>query len=148
VTRRVLAFLLDPGRPEWAPLVVRVVVGALFVVTGLGKFVNHDTYIERFERWGFGGAASEVAYLVGIVEVACGLMLVLGVAPRAAALALIGNMIGALATAGRIDGGQDIWLPIVLIVLLSAIAWRGAGRLALAPGLGPPRRRTGAGPEG
>jgi uncharacterized membrane protein YphA (DoxX/SURF4 family) len=139
VVHRLLAFLLDPGRPEWPPLVVRVLVGGFFIPTGLGKFVNHDTYIERFERWGFGGAAGEVAYLVGIVEVTCGLMLVLGVVPRAAALALIGNMIGALATAGRIDGGQDIWLPAVLIVLLAVIAVRGAGRLALAPGVAPPR---------
>ena len=64
-------------------------------------------------------------------------MLLLGVAPRLAALALIGNMVGALATAGRVNGGQDIWLPIVLIVLLAAVVAWGAGRWALRlPGLG------------
>ncbi len=128
---RLVAFLLDQGPPRWWTLVLRLVAAAVFIPTGLGKFVNHDAYVERFERWGFGAAAGEVAILVGIVEVVCGLMLLLGVAPRAAALALIGNMIGALATAGRIDGGQDIWLPLVMIAVLAAIVAEGAGRWAV-----------------
>jgi uncharacterized membrane protein YphA (DoxX/SURF4 family) len=61
-----------------------------------------------------------------------------GVAPRPAALALIGNMVGALATAGRVDGGQDVWLPLVMIAVLTAIVVAGAGRwsvrIAPAPG--------------
>ena len=122
------ARLLDPGPPRWWTLVLRLVAAAVFIPTGLGKFVNHDAYVERFERWGFGAAAGEVAILVGVVEVVCGLMLLLGVAPRAAALALIGNMVGALATAGRVDGGQDVWLPLVMIVVLGAIVVEGAGR--------------------
>ena len=126
-----VAFLLDPGPPRRWTLVLRVIAAAVFIPVGLGKFVNHDAYVERFERWGFGEAAGEVAILVGVVEVACGLMLLLGVAPRAAALALIGNMIGALATAGRIDGGQDVWLPLVLIVVLAAIVVGGGGRWVL-----------------
>ena len=123
-----VAFLLDPGPPRWWTLVPRLVAAAVFIPTGLGKFVNHDTYVERFERWGFGAAAGEVALLVGLLEVVCGLMLLLGVAPRAAALALIGNMIGALATAGRIDGGQDVWLPLVMIAVLAVVVVAGAGR--------------------
>jgi putative oxidoreductase len=136
--RALVAFLIDPGPPRWWPLVLRVIAAAVFVPVGLGKFVNHDAYVERFERWGFGAAAGEVAILVGVVEVVCGLMLLLGVAPRAAALALVGNMIGALATAGRIDGGQDVWLPLVLIGVLAAIVLAGGGRWVLVRI--PPRR--------
>jgi uncharacterized membrane protein YphA (DoxX/SURF4 family) len=131
VLTRIVAFLLDPGPPRWWPVVLRVVAAAVFIPIGLGKFVNHDAYVERFERWGFGAAAGEVAILVGIVEVVCGLMLLFGAAPRAAALALIGNMIGALATAGRIDGGQDIWLPLVMIAVLAAVVVAGGGRWAV-----------------
>lgn len=134
---RLILRLSDPGRPSWAPVVLRVVLAAVFIPAGLGKFVNHDAYVERFERWGFGFAPGAVAILVGIVEVVGGLALLLGVVPRAFALVLIGNMLGALVTAGRVDGGQDIWLPIVLIVLLGAIALWGGGRLALAPGVPP-----------
>ena len=123
-----VAFLLDPGPPRWWTLVPRLVAAAVFIPTGLGKFVNHDAYVERFERWGFGAAAGEVAILVGLLEVVCGVLLLLGVAPRAAALALIGNMVGALATAGRIDGGQDVWLPLVMIAVLAVVVVAGAGR--------------------
>ena len=123
-----VAFLLDPGPPRWWTVVPRLVAAAVFIPTGLGKFVNHDAYVERFERWGFGAAAGEVAILVGLLEVVCGVLLLLGVAPRAAALALIGNMVGALATAGRIDGGQDVWLPLVMIAVLAVVVIAGAGR--------------------
>jgi uncharacterized membrane protein YphA (DoxX/SURF4 family) len=129
---RLLGALADPGRPSWAGLVLRLGLGGLFAQAGLGKFVSHDRYVERFERWGFGGAAAEAAILVGAVEVACGLMLALGVVPRAAALVLIGNMAGALATAGRVDGGRDAWLPAVLIAALAAVPAAGAGRWSLA----------------
>ena len=131
--RGLVARLADPGRPLWGTLVLRVALAGLFIPVGLGKFVNHDAYVERFERWGFGAAAGEVAILVGIVEVVCGLMLLLGVVPRLAALALAGNMVGALVTAGRIDGGQDIWLPLILIAALSVVVVWGAGRWALTP---------------
>jgi putative oxidoreductase len=140
--RRLIAFLVDPGPARWTTLVLRVVLAAVYIPVGLGKFLNHDAYVERFERWGFGAAAGEVAILVGIVEVAGGLMLLLGVLPRAVALALIGNMVGALVTAGRIDGGQDIWLPIVLIVLLSLVVAFGAGRWALSPRAAGARRAS------
>ena len=138
-----IARLADPGRPLWSTLVLRVALGVFFIPTGLGKFVNHDTYVERFERWGFGAAAGEVAILVGTLEVVCGLMLVLGILPRLAALALAGNMVGALVTAGRIDGGQDIWLPLILIAALSPVVVWGAGRWALVgrPRATPPAPR-------
>ena len=131
--RRLIARLADPGRPLWGTFVLRVALAALFIPVGLGKFVNHDAYVERFERWGFGAGAGEVAVLVGVVEVACGLVLLLGVVPRLAALVLAGDMVGALLTAGRIDGGQDIWLPLILIAALSAVILWGAGRWALTP---------------
>jgi uncharacterized membrane protein YphA (DoxX/SURF4 family) len=137
---RLAARLADPGRPLWGTLALRVALAALFIPVGLGKFVNHDTYTERFERWGFGAAAGEVAILVGVVEVTCGLMLLLGVVPRLAALVLTGDMVGALLTAGRVDGGRDIWLPLILIAALSAVILWGAGRWALTPGA--PRGRT------
>ena len=49
--RRAIAFLLDPGPARWATLVLRVILAAVYIPIGLGKFVNHDTYVERFERW-------------------------------------------------------------------------------------------------
>lgn len=138
----VLRWLLDPGRPIWAPTVVRLVLAAVFLQAGLGKFVNHDAYAERFERWGFGAAAGEAAILVGLVEVVGALGLALGVAPRAVGLVLIGNMVGALATAGRIDGGQDVWLPLFLIALLGVPVGWGAGCFSLGRRIACSRSRS------
>ena len=129
--RRLVEYLRDPGSPAWAALVLRLALAAVFIPVGLGKFLNHGAYTERFDRWGFGFAPGAVAILVGVVEVLGGLMLLLGILPRLAALVLLGNMVGALATAGRIDGGQDIWLPIVLIVALAAVVRWGSRRWAV-----------------
>jgi uncharacterized membrane protein YphA (DoxX/SURF4 family) len=129
--RGIVAYLRDPGSPAWAALVLRVALAAVFIPIGLGKFLNHDTYTERFDRWGFGFAPGTVAVLVGVVEVLGGLMLLLGVLPRLAALVLMGNMVGALATAGRIDGGQDIWLPVILIIALAGVVRWGSRRWAV-----------------
>lgn len=129
--RALVLRLLDHGPPGWPPVIVRILVAAVFIPIGLGKFVNHDAYIERFERWGYGDLASEAAYLAGVTELGLGLLVLLGIVPRLAALGLIGTMIGALATAGRVDGGQDIWMPIVMIALLALLVIRGAGNLAL-----------------
>ena len=48
-----VAWLLDPGPPERRRLPPRLVAAAVFIPIGLGKFLNHDAYTERFERWGF-----------------------------------------------------------------------------------------------
>jgi putative oxidoreductase len=134
---RLITWLSDPGRPSWAPVVLRVLLAVVFIPIGLGKFVNHDAYVERFDRWGFGFAPGAVAVLVGTLEVVGGLALLLGVVPRLFASLLAANMVGALVTAGRVDGGQDVWLPIVLFALLATLAALGAGRAALVPGLPP-----------
>lgn len=142
---RVASWLSDPGSRSWGALVLRLLLGAVFLQAGLGKFVNHDAYVERFERWGFGFAPGAMAIVTGLAEVAAALALLLGVVPRLAAVAMIGDMIGALVTAGRIDGGSNVWLPIVLIVLLAVLAAVGSRRLALLPAVpaGVLRRRTG-----
>jgi len=135
MTNRIFDRLADPGRGDWALVVLRVLLAALFLQAGIGKFIGYDEYVDRFDRWGFGFAPGAVAILVGLVEVTCGLALLLGVVPRLFSLVLIGNMVGALVTAGRVDGGRDIWLPLVLIALLGVLAALGSSRLAAAPGL-------------
>ncbi len=64
---RLLTWLSDPGSPSWGPFVLRILLGGMFVQAGLGKFVNHDAYVDRFDRWGFGFAPGAVAILVGLV---------------------------------------------------------------------------------
>jgi len=128
---RLIALLLRPTAPAgWIPTAARIVLGAVFIPTGLGKFLNHDAYVVRFDRWGFPEPGT-VAYGVGTIEIVFGLLVLLGIAPRLAGLALAGNMVGAFFTAGLVDGGQDLWLPPIMFVLAVTVVVRGGGRWQL-----------------
>lgn len=139
-----IAFLIRPTAPSgWVPAVARLLLGAVFIPTGLGKFLNHDAYITRFDRWGFPEPGS-VAYLVGAVEVVFGLLVLLGVVPRLAGLTLAGNMIGAFFTAGIVDGGQNLWLPPIMFVLAVTVLVGGGGKWQLPNHMGPAKRAKAA----
>ena len=102
----------------------------------LGKFTRHGAEAQAFDRYGipFPEAAT---YLVGGLELAGGLLLILGLATRPAALALAADMVGAIATAGRIEGGPvHLGLAPALLAAGLVLAWAGPGRWALAGRLG------------
>jgi putative oxidoreductase len=126
--RALAGWLSSPGRTGTLSVaIVRIAVGAAFVQAGAGKFVNHDAYVRRFDRWGL-PEPDLFSYAVGTLEVAGGLLLIAGILVRPVALVLAGNMVGALATAGRIDGGFDLVAPPILLALLIWIALDGGGR--------------------
>lgn len=125
--------LHDTGRPVRATAILRVALAAVFIQAGAGKFVAHGAYVERFERWGFGLAPGAAAVAVGTAELVGGAALLANLAPRAAALGLGGVMALALVTAGPVDGGRAVWLPILLMGGLGLIVAAGGGRLR-APG--------------
>jgi putative oxidoreductase len=110
---------------------VRVVTGVLFVTFSLGKFLDHATEAADFEHYGI--PAPEVAtYLVGTLELVGGLLLVVGLLTRPAAALLAANMVGAIATAGRVDGGSfHLGVAPTLLVAMLFLVWAGPGALAL-----------------
>jgi putative oxidoreductase len=119
------------GPAAWLPTVVRVLTGLFFISTGIGKFADHAKEVNDFR--GFEVPWPEVAVpVVGTIELVGGLLLVVGLLTRPAALVLAGNMIGALATAGRVEGGSfHLVYPPVLLVLMIFLCWAGPGRLSL-----------------
>ena len=130
--RDAVRFLLLPGDSRSSGVtVLRVALGVFFVQTGAGKFLNHDAYVRRFERWGL-PAPELTTYATGSIEVVMGLSLIVGWLVRPAALLLIGTMAGAVLTAGRVDGGRDLWLPPLVAVLLAGLVRVGGGRLQVA----------------
>ena len=70
--------------------------------------------------------------VVGVVELVGGLLLAIGLLTRPAAVALAADIIGALATAGRVEGGSLhlVYLPILLVCMI-VLLWAGPGRLSL-----------------
>lgn len=86
---------LNRFRPA-VPLVLRVVLGGLFIWHGIDKFdVGIDMIEEMFTMWGV-PAPGLTAPLTAIIEIVAGAMLVFGIATRIAATLLSVVMIGAL----------------------------------------------------
>ena len=110
---------------------LRLTAAAILVAFGVAKFANHGAEAASFDRYGLPDPNLFV-YAIGALELGLGLLLLLGLRTRLAAIVLAGNMIGAIATAGRLEGGfVNLGLaPMLLLVFLVLIA-RGAGRWSL-----------------
>src|SRR5689334_18012832 len=83
---------------------VRIVSGAIFVVFGVYKFTDHAHETASFTTYGL-PSPSAFAYAVGVLEIVGGGLLVVGFLTRVAAAMLAGDMVGAIATAGPVEGG-------------------------------------------
>jgi putative oxidoreductase len=110
---------------------IRVVTGLVFVTVSTGKFADHAVESVDFGRYGV--PIPDIAvYAVGVVELVCGLLLVAGLMTRPAAAALAATMVGAIATAGRVDGGSfHLGVAPTLLVVTLALLWVGSGRPAV-----------------
>ena len=119
------------GGAAYVTTVIRVVAGLFFITVSTGKFVDHMKEAMDFDHYGV--PAAEVAvYLVGVVELVGGLLLVVGLFTRLAALILAFNMVGAIATAGRVDGGSfHLGVAPTLLVAMLFLVWAGSGAFAL-----------------
>jgi putative oxidoreductase len=119
------------GGLAWLPTIVRVVTGLYFVSASTGKFVDYSQEVDDFR--GFEVPWPDVAVLVvGTVELVCGLLLIVGLLVRPAAILLALDMLGALATAGRVEGGSfHLVYPPILLVLMLVLLWAGPGRLSI-----------------
>jgi putative oxidoreductase len=99
--------------------VLQVLCGALFVLNGVAKFAA-PSWARNFERWGYPPGAYMV---VGIVEAAAGLALLVPRLSMYAALTLMVVMAGAAATHLRFGEMRRLSTPLVYLVLLGIIAW-------------------------
>ena len=127
---RFVALILAPTPvPAALPAVaIRLAAGGVFVGFGQSKFVHHAKEARAFDRYGLPGPDVFV-YATGTLEVALGLALLLGLLTRLTALGLAGNMVGAIATGGRVDGGFiNLVLAPILLVAMLALLRLGAGR--------------------
>jgi uncharacterized membrane protein YphA (DoxX/SURF4 family) len=89
--------LISTSAPA-AVLLIRLMVGAVFVSEGIQKFLfPADVGAGRFAKIGF-PSPELVAPFVGSFEIACGTLLLLGLLTRLAAIPLIVVMLTAIAT--------------------------------------------------
>lgn len=130
---------------DLALLVLRVVVGSLFVGHGTAKLLGWfagggvSATADYFASLGYPRART-MAVLAGLTEVAAGAALATGLLTPLAAAALIGVMVNA-GLAGHGDAG--LWsendgyeYPLVLAVIAGAVALSGPGAHSLDDALG------------
>ncbi len=116
------------------PLVVRLVLGWVFLIAGWGKLNHLDRTIEFFQQIGI-PAASLQAPFVALVEFLGGLALIAGLGTRIASLLLSATMVVALITAKREDitGITDLFDMSEFLYLLFFfwLITEGAGRFSV-----------------
>src|ERR1044071_6743475 len=89
--------LLAPSPPR-AVLLIRLAVAFVFVTEGVQKFLYPDALgVGRFTKTGI-PYPDMTAPFVGIVEIACGALILFGLFTRLAAFALVIDMIVAIAS--------------------------------------------------
>jgi putative oxidoreductase len=113
-------------------LAARVAAGAIYVGFGVAKFVNHASEAASFRFYGL-PSPDAFTYAVGVVETVGGVVLLLGLLVRPAALMLAGNMVGVLVVAAPKEHTViNLGLAPVLLVTMLFLVWAGAGRSGLA----------------
>ncbi|HKP90486.1 MAG TPA: DoxX family protein [Thermoleophilaceae bacterium] len=117
---------------------LRVAAGIVFVVFGVGKFTRHEAEVDSFRTYGLPEPDAFV-YAIGVLEIACGLMLIAGILVWVAALAMAGNMVGAIVVSGIGEGEvlPSLTLAPALLVAMLVLLRRELPRDAL------PRSRAG-----
>lgn len=119
------------GRAATAVAIARILAGLMFMLSSIPKFPfagsTHEREMAEFVRFGFPHSTT-IVVLVGVLELVGGLMLVLGMGTRLAALGLAVNMAGAIATAGvKVGGPIHLGMAPTLLVIMLILLWAGPG---------------------
>jgi putative oxidoreductase len=133
---------------ETQALLVRLAAGAVFVIFGAGKFINHASEVASFHTYGL-PQPDAFASAIGVLELVGGVLVIAGLATRPTALLLAGDMVGAIIFSG-IGQGELISFtlaPAELAAMVFLIR-AGPGRYALGTRVatGAKRRPTPAPP--
>ncbi|MES9522148.1 DoxX family protein [Streptomyces capoamus] len=112
------------GRGRAARIALRTlqVLLALFygIASALPKLIAHPTAVESFDRIGWGSGAM---YIIGVLELAGGMALLIPLLQSVAAIALSALMVGAFIVQLTAFDGQNAATPLILMVPLALIAW-------------------------
>ena len=105
------------------PLVARIVVGWVFMWSGWGKLNNLPQMIENFKEWGIPYPELMTPFVSG-VEFIGGLLLLLGLVTRIAAVPLVIVMLVAIISAkwGQVDSLETL-LGFEEVAYMSLFGW-------------------------
>jgi uncharacterized membrane protein YphA (DoxX/SURF4 family) len=109
---------MDSKRKAILLWVLQVLLALLFAAASLGKLTSHPQTVEMFENWGFPAA---FMLIIGALELAGAIGLLIPRLAGHAAMGLLGVMIGAASTHVASGEGLQVLRPIVFMVPLVAI---------------------------
>lgn len=113
------------------PLVIRVILGGLFLLHGIDKFDTGLDTVEGFFASNDVPAAGLTSGLVAVLEIALGITLIVGLVTRLSALVLAVILVGAIVF---VKAGQDILggaeLDLAYLSGLAALVLMGPGPLS------------------
>ena len=92
-----LRFFFIPAPGPASVLLIRLAVGLIFFTQGILKYTDPNTGVARFTRIGFPHPYF-TAHFVGIFEITCGVLVLLGLWTRASAVPLLIVIATAIAT--------------------------------------------------
>ncbi|HXV27480.1 MAG TPA: DoxX family protein [bacterium] len=106
-----------------SPLVARIAVGVVFMQTGWAKLHNLPQIVEFFRKLGIPYPELQAPF-VSSVELVCGILILVGLFTRLAAIPLIGTMVVAIITAkaSQITGIADL-LGFVEFLYIAIFLW-------------------------
>jgi putative oxidoreductase len=95
--KSIFQFFFKPTVGASSILLVRLAVGLIFFTQGILKFIDPNMGVARFTRIGFSHPYF-TAHFVGSFEIACGLLVLLGLWTKVAAIPLLVVIMTAIAT--------------------------------------------------
>jgi uncharacterized membrane protein YphA (DoxX/SURF4 family) len=100
--------------------ILSAILALLYIFFGVPKLMAEPQAVDQFSKYGY---PDWFRTIVGIVEVAGGLGLLIPKARKYANFGLIALMIGALFTHVKAEESTMIGLPLLCIIMLSLILW-------------------------
>jgi uncharacterized membrane protein YphA (DoxX/SURF4 family) len=100
--------------------VLQVVTAAMFIFGAVAKLGSEQQSVEGFDRIGFG---DWFRYLIGTLELAGSIALLIPILCGLAGLAFIGLMVGATITQATVFDGDMVAMPLIMLVAVAIIAW-------------------------
>jgi hypothetical protein len=111
----------SPARSELALRVLQVLLALFFgVASALPKLIAHPSAADAFDRIGLG---DWFMYVVGSLELAGAVALLIPLLCGLAGLAYIGLMIGAFVTQVVVFHGENAATPLIIMVLAGIVSW-------------------------
>ncbi|MFG2312224.1 DoxX family protein [Streptomyces sp. NPDC048566] len=115
-------------RARIALTALQVVLGLFYAIaSALPKLIAHPSATEAFDKLGWGHTGM---YLIGALELAGGIALMIPLLDAVAAVALMALMAGAFIANVAVVHGPYAATPLVLMLPLALIAWARRGHAA------------------